>query len=98
MEVLFKRFLEPYGISMVDVSMFYYKTLTRKSFLPLKSLSDLWSQYKKILFFITRPKIWSERKFKNLGLNPRYTAVLTTASSLVILFPLITLKFLRSSI
>jgi len=49
------------------------------------------------LKFILSPFVWSKKKFENLGLNPKYTAVLATATASVVVIPLLILSFLRAT-
>jgi hypothetical protein len=54
------------------------------------------NSYLKLFYFILRPFVWSKKKMEVLGLNPKYTAVLATATVLVISIPLLFLSFLRA--
>jgi len=64
--------------------------------MPIKTISGLWGNFLKIVNLIFRPLIWSNNKFKSLGLNPRYTAVLATASLLVVILPVLIFKFIKN--
>jgi len=97
MEALFKEFLDSQiKVSMPEVSMKYYFILTKKTWTPIKTISGLWGNFLKILSLIFRPLVWSNNKFKSLGINPRYTAVLATASLLAVILPVLVFKFIKN--
>jgi hypothetical protein len=96
MEVLFREFLIHVGVPFTAVTDFYYYKLIKSSWTPLRSFRDLWISYWKLFKFLLRPNIWSNSKFKKLGTDPKYTAVLTTATVSVITIPLLILSFLRA--
>jgi len=96
METLFKEFLSQIGVSFTDVTDFYYKKLVKSSWTSVRSLSDLMNSYLKLFYFILKPFVWSKKKMISLGLNPKYTAVLATATVSVVAIPLLFLSFLRA--
>jgi len=96
MEALFKEFLSEVGVPMTEVSMKYYFILTKRTWTPMRSISGLWFNFLKILSLIFRPLIWSNNKFKSLGINPRYTAVLATASLLAVILPVLVFKLIKN--
>jgi hypothetical protein len=97
MELLFKEFLDTQiKVSMSDVTMKYYFILTKRTWTPIKTISGLWGNFLKILSLIFRPLIWSNNKFKSLGVNPKYTAVLATASLLAVILPVLVFKFIKN--
>lgn len=95
-ENLFNEFLSLVGVPMLSVTNFYYSKLAKSSWTPMRSFRDLWGSYVKLFKFILKPNIWSNSKFKKMALDPKYTAVLTTATVSVITFPLLFLSFLRA--
>jgi len=96
MENLFREFLTHVGVPFTAVTDFYYDKLVKSSWTPLRSFRDLWISYWKLFRFMLRPNIWSKKKFKSIGNDPKYTAVLTTATVSVITIPLLILAFLRA--
>jgi len=91
-QVLFEQFLSlRVGISLTDVTRWYYKVLWNKSSYPLSSVIELGEGYLRIGRFSQKPWIWSPKKFEqNVKLpSPEYMAGLTSASGLVILLPVL---------
>lgn len=91
-QVLFEEFLKlRVGISLTDVTRWYYKVLWNKSSYPLSSVIELGEGYLRIGRFSQKPWVWSPKKFEhNAKLpSPEYLAGLTSASGLVILLPVL---------
>lgn len=91
-QVLFEEFLNlRVGISLTDVTRWYYKVLWNKSSYPLSSVIELGEGYLRIGRFSQKPWVWSPKKFENnVKLpSPEYLAGLTSASGLVILLPVL---------
>jgi len=55
MEAIFKDFLQLVGVSMSDVTMEYYHILTKKTWTPIRSIGDLWFDFKKMINLCLRP-------------------------------------------
>ncbi|AIT71973.1 RNA-dependent RNA polymerase [Rhizoctonia cerealis mitovirus] len=91
-QVLFEEFLRlRVGISLTDVTRWYYKVLWNKASYPLSSVIELGEGYLRIGRFSQKPWIWSPKKFEQSCKlpSPEYMAGLTSASSMAILLPVL---------
>nr|UPW42138.1 MAG: putative RNA dependent RNA polymerase [Xinjiang mito-like virus 46] len=96
-EFLFREVIDQIGgFSFTDVTEFYYSKLTKSSWTSYSSLRELIISYWKLFLFILAPQLWSKNKMKSLGLDIKYTAVLTTATVSIISIPLLILSLLRA--
>jgi hypothetical protein len=81
METLFKEFLSLTGVTMLDVTTYYYEQFTSRQFhmtwnFFISSLINI----KKFFYFIRSPYIWSPKKLSAFGVNKKLMAVLSSTT------------------